>query len=114
VGMCFSTDGRRLASSGGLGRVKVWDSTSGQELLTLKGHTGEVLEVCFSPDSTRLWTETARPWEPARRQCGFGTQPAAWSSSPSSGTPAGFGPCASAPTAGGWPRLVASLISRMR
>jgi tetratricopeptide (TPR) repeat protein len=34
--------------------VKVWDSTSGQELLSLKGHTGPVQGVCFSPDGTRL------------------------------------------------------------
>jgi WD40 repeat protein len=32
----------------------VWDATSGQETLTLKGHTGRVVSVAFSPDGKRL------------------------------------------------------------
>jgi WD40 repeat protein len=34
--------------------VKVWDAKSGQEVLTLRGHTGGVTSVCFSPDGKRL------------------------------------------------------------
>ena len=34
--------------------VKVWDATSGQEMLTLKGHTDRVRSVAFSPDGKRL------------------------------------------------------------
>jgi WD40 repeat protein len=34
--------------------VKVWDATSGQEALTLPGHTGGVWSVAFSPDGQRL------------------------------------------------------------
>jgi WD40 repeat protein len=34
--------------------VKVWDATTGQEMLTLKGHTGVVESVAFSPDNQRL------------------------------------------------------------
>ncbi|MCI0458824.1 MAG: hypothetical protein L0Z62_17845, partial [Gemmataceae bacterium] len=34
--------------------VKVWDARSGQELLTLKGHTDGVWCVAFSPDGQRL------------------------------------------------------------
>ena len=34
--------------------VKVWDALAGQESLTLKGHTGWVPTVCFSPDGKRL------------------------------------------------------------
>jgi WD40 repeat protein len=65
--VCFSPDGQRLASaSGGIewkeggklkrqwGEVKVWDAQTGQELLDLKGHAGEVTSVCFSPDGKRL------------------------------------------------------------
>ena len=58
--MAFSPDGKRLASaSGGSAtrwnrEVKVWDAQTGQELLTLKGHTGIVNSVAFSPDGKRL------------------------------------------------------------
>ena len=40
--------------------MKVWDAATGQEILTLKGHTGSVKSVAFSPDGKRLasasWT----------------------------------------------------------
>jgi WD40 repeat protein len=56
--VCFSPDGLRLASSTIAGEVKVWDAQTGQEQLTLKGHTGKVystvFRVCFSPDGKRL------------------------------------------------------------
>jgi WD40 repeat protein/serine/threonine protein kinase len=42
----FSPDGKRLASAGGGGPLKVWDAASGQEILTLNGS--------FSPDWKRL------------------------------------------------------------
>jgi tetratricopeptide (TPR) repeat protein len=44
----------------------VWDSATGQELLTLKGHTGPVHGLCFSPDGTRLASagrHTVEVWE---------------------------------------------------
>jgi WD40 repeat protein len=53
-GVCFSPDGRRLASASDGGTVKVWDAQTGQDLLSLQGHTGEVFSVCFSPDGRRL------------------------------------------------------------
>ena len=36
--------------------VKVWDATSGQETLTLRGHTGPCHSVAFSPDGKRIAT----------------------------------------------------------
>ncbi len=62
-GVAFHPDGRRIASCGGEtgplqfamgGAVKVWDSTSGQELVTIEGHKGFVSVIAFSPDGKRL------------------------------------------------------------
>jgi WD40 repeat protein len=39
--------------------VKLWDAETGQELLALRGHTGPVMGVAFSPDGTRLFTAGA-------------------------------------------------------
>jgi hypothetical protein len=39
--------------------VKVWDAQTGQEALTLKGQTGQVYSVSFSPDGRRLASASA-------------------------------------------------------
>jgi WD40 repeat protein/tetratricopeptide (TPR) repeat protein len=58
--VCFSPDGRRLATASVDRTVKVWDAQTGQEILTLRGHTEGVRSVCFSPDGRRLATASAR------------------------------------------------------
>lgn len=52
--LCFSPDGRFLASAGFDKKVKLWDGRTGSFLATLTGHVGRVYQVCFSPDS-RMW-----------------------------------------------------------
>ena len=51
--MAFSPDGRRIVSGSYDKTVKVWDAATGQEMLTLKGHTA-VYSVAFSPDGRRI------------------------------------------------------------
>src|SRR5262249_43829069 len=51
--LALSPDGRRLASAHGE-TLKVWDTQTGEELLTLKVPTEGVGSVFFSPDGRRL------------------------------------------------------------
>ncbi len=67
--VAFSPDGRRLASASQDQTVKVWDTATGKEILTLRGHTDGVHGVAFSPDGRRLASGgddgTVRVWDAA-------------------------------------------------
>ena len=54
--VAFSPDGQRIVTGSLDETAKVWDAASGKELLTLKGHSGQVGAVAFSPDGQRIVT----------------------------------------------------------
>jgi WD40 repeat protein len=74
--VCFSPDGRRLATAGWDRVVRIWDSTSLHELLPLTGHALPLRCLAF-PDGNRLfsggddgircWDATALPERPRHR-----------------------------------------------
>lgn len=65
--LAFSPDGSRLAAVAEKHSVKIWDAASGQLLLILSGHQGDVISLDFSPDGKRLATSsgdgTAIVWD---------------------------------------------------
>jgi WD40 repeat protein len=69
VAVAFSPDGRRLAAAGEGHTVKVWEAKTGEELQTLRGHTGDVGAVAFSSDGHWLASAgvdtTVRIWDAA-------------------------------------------------
>lgn len=58
----------RLATGSGDNTARIWDTNSGTPKHTLKGHTGWVLGVSWSPDGQHLATcsmdKTVRIWDP--------------------------------------------------
>jgi WD40 repeat protein len=66
--VAFSLDGKYLAAGSGYlaqtappvpGEVRVWDASTGKEVLALKGHSFWVTSVAFSPDGKRLASASA-------------------------------------------------------
>jgi WD40 repeat protein len=65
----FSPDGRRIVTSGFGLDAHVWGVATGQQVLTLHGHTDSIQAVTYSPDGLRIATAsmdgTARVWDAA-------------------------------------------------
>jgi WD40 repeat protein len=79
--VAFSPDGKRLAGAGHgydaqtkkpYGEVHIWDAGTGRRVLSVKGHTGPVWSLAFSPDNKRLATasqdNTVGLWDAATGQ----------------------------------------------
>jgi WD40 repeat protein/tetratricopeptide (TPR) repeat protein len=66
LGLAFSPDGTRLASSSDHGAAKIWDLASGRELFALEGHSNAINSIKFSADGRHLATagddDTARTY----------------------------------------------------
>ena len=64
--VCFSPDGRQVASGSYDDTARLWDAETGTCVMTLEGHSDQVYSVCFSPDGRQLASgsgdNTARLW----------------------------------------------------
>ncbi|RYP79291.1 hypothetical protein DL769_003040 [Monosporascus sp. CRB-8-3] len=65
--VAFSPDGSRIVSGSHDETVKIWDSKSGKEVRTLKGHGSYVSSVAFSPDGSHIVSgsddKTVKIWD---------------------------------------------------
>jgi WD40 repeat protein/serine/threonine protein kinase/tetratricopeptide (TPR) repeat protein len=67
VAVCWSPDGKWLASCGRDKTLRVWDAVTGKEKCILLGHTAGVQAVAWSPDGKQLASsgadKTIRVWD---------------------------------------------------
>ena len=71
--IAFTSDGKLLATGDSDGVVRLWEASSGKELLTCKEHTNVVESVAFSPSGNILasgsYDKTIRLWDVNTGEC---------------------------------------------
>jgi WD40 repeat protein len=56
--LAFSPDGLTLASAGWDNTVRLWEPTTGREIVPFRGHTGIIFRLAFAPDGKTLATSS--------------------------------------------------------
>ena len=68
--LAVSPDGRRIVSAGVDKTLMLWNTLTGQAMLTLTGHTGQVTSLAFSADGGQIVSggldKTVRIWSAVR------------------------------------------------
>ena len=52
----FTPDGKRIISGSGDGVIRIWNATTGNKLMTLFGHDGDVFSLALSSDGSRIFS----------------------------------------------------------
>ena len=67
MSLAFSRDDQQLISGGFDHKVKVWDSATGEEIMSLSGHEGRIKSVAVSPDGKQIvsgsFDKTIKLWD---------------------------------------------------
>jgi len=67
--VAFAPDGKSVAAGFYFGNIMIWDARTGEELMTLVGHTNEVNAILYTPDSRRIVSAsddaTVKLWDTA-------------------------------------------------
>jgi WD40 repeat protein/serine/threonine protein kinase len=70
--VAFSADGSRIATGEGTGLVRIWETATGKQLVSLYGHKQAVNRVAFSPDGSQAASasddKTARLWNIEKKE----------------------------------------------